>query len=214
MSVRVNLLPRELAAVSRARAVTRLSVLGVALVAVLLGSLTLLQLQQVAEAERERDAAQARVTQAEQRLAALAEYRELKDRYEARKQLLAAAMADEISWARILNDLSLAFPSDSSLTTLTASADASTPAAGEIDPGSRVGRIVANGYSLDRYAPGVESVLIDFDGARGFFNSYLQTAAATRIGDNQVTNFSGTIDLDDDAYTRRYAEGLPPEVTP
>lgn len=214
MSVRVNLLPKEIEAAGRARTVTRMSALGVLALAVVLGGLSVVQAGDRAQAERDRDDARARVEQAEARVAALAEYRELNNRYLARRELLASAMADEISWARILNDLSLAFPADASLVTLTAQAEApEPPRPGEIDPGFRVGQIVASGYSLERYAPGVESVLLDFEGAQGFFNSYLQTAAATKLGDAEVTNFNGTIDLDDNAYTGRYAEGLPPEVT-
>lgn len=213
MSARVNLLPREIAADTRVRTVARMSTLGVVVVVAVLGGLYLLQLQQVADAEREREDAQQRITQAEQRLAALDEFRVLKERYDARQALLAHAMADEISWARILNDLSLAFPSDASLVTLDAEAQQpDEPADGEVVFGDRVGQISASGYSLERYAPGVESVLMDFDGARGFFNSYLQTATATELGGNEVTNFNGTVDLDADAYTQRYVDGLPPEV--
>lgn len=214
MSVRVNLLPKEIEAAGRARHVGRLSVLGVVAVVLVLGGVSFVQMGDRAQAEQDRDAAQTRVAQAEARVAALAEYRELQNRYLARRELLSTAMAEEVSWARILNDLSLAFPADASLVTLNAQAESpEPPSAGEIDPGARVGRIVASGYSLERYAPGVESVLLDFEGAQGFFNSYLQTAAANTIGEADVTNFSGTIDLDDNAYTGRYAEGLPPEVT-
>lgn len=214
MSVRVNLLPREAKAVSRGRTVTRLSVLGVLVVVAALSGLYALQWQATAQAEAERDDARGRVAQAQRELTELAEFRELRDRYEAREELLAAAMAGEVAWARILNDLSLAFPSDASLVSLAGSAeDPGEPAEGEIFPGARVGQITATGYSLERYAPGVQSVLIDFEGARGFFNTYLQTATANERGSAEVTDFNGTIDLDEDAYTGRYVDGLPPEVT-
>lgn len=213
MSVRVNLLPRELDAVVRARRIARLSALGVVLVAAVLGGLYAMQVAAVNEAERERAEVETRIAQARQELAALGEFRELKDRHDARSELLSVAMAEEISWARILNDLSLAFPSDASLLTLTGAAEEPVELAeGEVDTGPRIGRITTTGYSLEEYAPGVESLLLDFDTARGFFNSYLQTATTAEIGESEVTNFNGTIDLDEDAYTGRYANGLPPEV--
>ncbi len=212
MSVRVNLLPRELEEVVQARRVNRISGLGFALVVVVLSAVSVLQWQQVQQAEEDRDFAQDRVHAAQRELAALEEYRELRDHHAARQELLASAMEREISWARILNDLSLSFPSDASLLSMTADAQEEEAGEGEIDPGSRVGQINTTGYSLERLAPGIEAVLVDFDGARGFFNSYLQTAASSEISDTEVTNFNGTIDLDEEAYTHRYADGLPPEV--
>ena len=213
MSVKVNLLPRELEEIERGKRVTRLTIVGVLAFVVLLGGAYAYQYSEVRAAEADRDEASAEVAQLQTELESLAEFRELKDRYDARKDLLSTAMAPEISWARILNDFSLAFPSDASMLTLTAQAEEpEEPEPGEVDPGFRIGQVVTTGYSIERFAPGVETVLVDFEGATGFFNSYLQTAASADIGDTEVTNFNGTIDLNEDAYTNRYEDGLPPEV--
>lgn len=213
MSVKVNLLPRELEEIERGKRVTRLTIVGVLAFVAVLGGVYAFQYSEVRAAEDERDRAAAEVAQLEAELESLAEFRELKDRYDARRELLSVAMAPEISWARILNDFSLAFPSDASMLTLTGQAEEpEEPGPGELDPGARIGQVVTTGYSIERLAPGVETVLVDFDGATGFFNTYLQTAAAADIGETEVTNFNGTIDLDEDAYTHRYDDGLPPEV--
>lgn len=213
MSARVNLLPRELEQRSRARRSLRMSVFVVLVALAIMGGLYAYQAGEVRQAEEERDRAADEVARLEAELASLEEFRVLLDRHTARSELLASAMEREISWARVLNDLALAFPGDASLLTLAADAeDPDEPAPGEIATGDRVGQITASGYSVEEYAPGVQTVLIDFEGARGFFNTYLQTAGVTEIGGTEVTNFNGTIDLDDDVYTERYADGLPPEA--
>ncbi|QBI21523.1 hypothetical protein ER308_19410 [Egibacter rhizosphaerae] len=213
-SVRVNLLPKDLFEQARARRVARGSYVGLAVFVLALAGVYGHGWNQVRLAEEEREAAQAEVSQLQAELAELEEYRELAERLDARNQTLATAMSDEISWARILNDLALTFPSDSSLLSLdTMANDVEEPEEGEIDPGHSVGEMTVTGYSIEEYAPGVESVLIDFESARGFFNSYLQTATADERADSEITTFSGTIDLDDDARTGRYTDGLPAEVT-
>lgn len=213
MSARVNLLPPEIAERAAARRIRTYSVLGVVVFAVLLGGLYVLKLGAVEQARSERDDAQMRVVQLEQRIAALDEYRVLAERLDNGNALLTAAMADEISWARVLNDLSLAFPNSASLETLTAEmVDAEPPAEGELVDGQPVGSVVFTGYSVERFAPGVESVLVDFEDAQGFFNSYFTNAAKDERGDTEVTSFNSYVRLDDAARTDRYADGLPEEV--
>ncbi len=213
MSARVNLLPRELEQRSRARRSIRLSILVVLLALAIMGGLYAYQANEVRQAEDERDRAAEDVARLEAELAELEEFRELLDRHTTRGELLASAMEREISWARVLNDLALAFPGDASLLSLAVNVEEPTePVPGEIAAGVRVGQISTSGYSVDELAPGVQTVLIDFEGARGFFNTYLSTAGVADIGETEVTNFDGTIDLDDDVYTERYADGLPPEA--
>lgn len=214
MSARVNLLPPELATKRRARMITRLTFVGVAAWLAVLGSLFVTKTAQVEDARVERDAAQAQVQVLENEVAALDEYRVIAARLDARNALLASSMSDEVSWARILNDLSLAFPADASLTSLTAALTPPVEAlAGEITPQAAVGDLAFNGYSVEELAPGVEGVLIDFEKARGFVNTYLTTASQQEKADTEVTDFNGMVRLDETARTGRYAEGLPTEVS-
>ena len=48
------------------------------------------------------------------------------------------------------------------------------------------------GYSIERYAPGVEGVLLQFDQVNGLTTTYLNTAAGSEIGDVDVTTFDAT----------------------
>lgn len=176
-----------------------------------------LRLSEVARAEQARDEARTEVAALETEVARLDEYAKLAERLENRSTLLASAMEKEIAFSHVLNDLSLAFPANASLHTLTiTAAEAADLAAqtGEIDFGRSVASAEFSGYSVERYAPGVETVLLDVDRIPAFFNPFLTTAAAEEIGEAEVTNFTGSVLLNSDAYTGRYAEGVPPEDTP
>lgn len=210
MSARVNLLPPELAVRQRTRRTARLTIVGVAAWLAVLGGLFVLKDGQVQEATVERDSAAAQVQVVQTRVAALDEFRLLAAQLDARNDLLAAAMDAEVSWARVLNDLSLAFPGDASMTTLTAGL---TPLV-EVEPGAIVvdtalGDLAFDGYSVENLAPGVEGVLIEVENARGFINTFLNTAARTDRGETTVTDFNGVVQLNDDARTGRYDDGLP-----
>lgn len=216
MSARVNLLPREIAERARVRRSASWTIAGVAAFAAVLGLLYLAKLGQINEAEDERDQAQAEVTQLQAELATLQEFAELDREVKARNQLLAAAMATEISWARTLNDLALTFPASSSLTELDASmvgvAGVEGASVDENVSAAAIASLRFAGYSVERYAPGVERVLLKFSDVGMFFNSYLAQAATELRGDTLVTGFNGSLELSEDARTNRYAEGLPPEV--
>lgn len=219
MSVRVNLLPREAVERVRARRVAQYTAGALVVFVGLLGAGYVLRLGALSDAEQTRDAAQTQVTALEGDLAELSEYRQLADELENRNTLLASAMEPEIAFSRVLNDLSLAFPANASLLTLTVTAadveGGAAPAADSaIDFGEAIAHAEFSGYSVERFAPGVETVLLDFDRTRAFFNSFLTTAAQAEIGDTEVTNFNGSVTLDEEARTGRYAEGLPPEATP
>jgi hypothetical protein len=123
--------------------------------------------------------------------------------------LLTTAMGDEIAVARVLNDVSLSLPGTSSLTALTLSRDDAVPAAGEVDLGDTVANLLLSGYSIERYAPGVEGVLLQFDQVSGLDLTYLNTAALAEIATVGVTSFDANGLLNDAIYTNRYAEGLP-----
>lgn len=214
MSASVNLLPPEIEQQRVARRVSRLTVVAVAAWLAMLGSLYVVKDGQVDDARARRDGAQARVAVVEQEVAALDEYAKLAAKIDARNTILASAMADEVSWARILNDLSLAFPADASMTTLTAAlTEPAEPVPGAVKLAEAVGDVAFTGYSVERFAPGVEGLLLDFENATGFVDTYLTTAAVSEKGTTEVTDFNGKVRLDDNARTGRYDDGLPMEVT-
>lgn len=217
MSVRVNLLPREYeerAATRRAAGVAALLVL---LLVAILAILQFLKLADIDRAVEERDAAQAEVNRLQAEVARLQEYASIAARLEAGNQILINLMEGEVSWARVLNDLALSFPSTASLTDLQAALleeQAAQLSAGDVfedNEAEDIGFLTFTGYSIERFAPGVEAVLIRLGDIQSFFQSYLAQAAVEEIGDVNVTGFTGEVRLDATARTGRYAEGLPPE---
>lgn len=215
MNARVNLLPRELEEQARTRRSTGWTIGAVALWAALLGVLYIAKLADVNEAREERDRTQQQVQTAQAELDSLQRYAELDAQVNERNRLLAAAMATEISWARVLNDLALTFPASSSMLSFVGTAagagEAGVDGTGPVNSESVAGATF-NGYSVERYAPGVERVLVKFGEVDTFFNAYLTEAAEEERGRTEVTAFNGTFQLNDEAYTGRYAQGLPPEV--
>lgn len=216
MSARVNLLPREIEQRARARRTASFTVAGVAVFAALLGLIYITKLNALDDARDERTAAEAVVAERRAELAELEKFARLDAEVNARNQLLSAAMATEISWARVLNDLALTFPASSSLLTLDASAEgavASGLAGAAPDPNSKsIADVTFTGYSVERYAPGVERVLLKLSDVGMFFNSYLSQAADEKRGDTRVITFNGTLQLNEEARTDRYINGLPPEA--
>lgn len=216
MSARVNLLPREIEERARTRRTASWTVGAVAVFAALLGLLYLAKLGAVNGARNERDEAQARVTERQAELASLEEFAELDRQVTARNQLLSAAMATQISFARVFNDLALTFPGSSSLLTLNAvteTADETGDTGQTVDPNSEsIASVTFEGYSVEQYAPGVERVLLKFADVGMFFNSYLSTAEEVLRNRTEVTRFTGEFQLTEEVRTGRYADGLPPEV--
>ena len=217
MSARVNLLPREIEQRARARRTASWTIAGVAVFAALLGLIYVVKLGAVDDARDERDAVAEVVAERRATLATLEKYAKLDRDVAARNNLLSAAMATEISWARVLNDLALTFPPSSSLLTLDAAAEGAAEAGLTDDaapnPNSKsIAAVTFDGYSVEGVAPGVERVLLKFGDVRMFFNPYLSTAGEAERGQTLVTTFTGTLQLNEDARTGRYVEGLPAEV--
>lgn len=210
MSVRVNLLPREIEERRAARRTTGISVFAVILFVALLGVLYVLKLNEIRDAEEEREVVRSEVAQLEAQIAELEQFRRLAEELEARNALLADAMGAEVSFARVLNDLSLAFPTSSSLRTLTATLQDPVPPPGAEQPS--VMSVAFNGYSVERYAPGVEVVIVEFDRVPIFFSTYVTNAQEEELHDSDVTGFTGSVQLNEEARTRRYADGLPEGV--
>ncbi|CAN5340966.1 hypothetical protein BH23ACT9_BH23ACT9_19290 [soil metagenome] len=209
MSVRVNLLPSDIKEAETARR----AVFGLALLVLLfIGLLALVYLTKQGAVDRaiiDRDDAQAEVNQLQAQVQALAAFQALADELAAGNNLLLTAMGDEIAVARVLNDVSLSLPSTSSLTALTLTRDQLAATGGEIDLGASVANLLVAGYSIERFAPGVEGVLLQFDQINGLVLTFLNTAAVADIAGVGVTSFDANGLLTDEVFTGRYLEGLP-----
>lgn len=211
MSVNINLLPEEERLRARERRRAGITTVVVLLFAVALGGIYFLKDGAVDNARERRDAAQQQVAELRAEVASLQQFADLAAQLQTGNDLLAFAMGGEVSVARLLNDLALSFPSSASLTNFTMEllGEQDAAQAGEIDPGAAVAAMTYTGYSVERFAPGVEVVLLDLSRIPGLTSTFLQTAADTDIGDVGVTNFDGRARLDERVRTGRYADGLP-----
>ena len=215
MSVRVNLLPREFEERSRQRRMIGVGILVVLAWVALLAFLLLGKLAAVDNAKDERDAAQAVVNQLQAEVNALSAFQDLAAQLAAGNELLASAMANEVSWAQLLNDVALTIPTTASLTDLQANLLDLPP--GEVGgpdvfvetENGDVGVLTVGGYSIESFAPGVEAVLLRFGQVDNFFQQYLSVATADAIGDVGVTTFSADVRLGESARSQRYVDGLP-----
>lgn len=210
MSVRVNLLPREFEERDRQRRMIALAALGVVVFAALLLVLFLARQGAVEDAIAERDAAQAAVNQAQAEVNALAGFQALLDDLQSGDLLVATALDEEMAVARVLNDVALTLPTTSSLTALTLDRnDVVEGQPGEVELGGEVATLLLSGYSIERYAPGVEGVLLQFREVTGLTISYLNAASLADISDVGVTSFDASGFLDEEILTARYIDGLP-----
>lgn len=213
-TVQVDLLPKEVAKRERSRRSGTGTVVAVVLFVLLLGALYVLKLGEVSSAKEERETVRSEIARLQARVDELKEYRTLAAELDARNTLLAAAMGTEVSYARAFNDLSLSFPASSSLTTLQATrADPEESTPGAL-PGESVITMEYEGYSVERFSPGVESVLIGFDKVPAFFNTYLVNARDDEISDTPVTIFNGSLQMSAGVLTHRYVNGLPEGEAP
>lgn len=217
---RVDLLPPE---ITRNHRLRRIAAGSVALLVAYLGALGMLywlKLGDVDDALAQRDDAQAEVAVLQAEVESLAEYQRLVDSIDTHETLLTTAMGDEVSWARVFGELALSFSRDASLVDVQAvttgpdaeaQATADPEAVAESPPGAPVGQVTFSGYTVERVAPGVREVLVNFAEAEGFIGSYLVTSVAEGRGDDEVTAFEARVDLNDEVYTHRYDDGLPQE---
>ena len=201
MSVRVNLLPREVqqrSDATRSRilmAVAALVVLGV------LAAVTFVQRGRISDAEDRLAAVEATNQQLQADVVALQPFADLESRADEAVTTVGAALGNEGSMATILQDLSAVMPPTAEFSSLavTLSQEPLSPARG----GDRLvyGQLVATGQVLDGLAPGVERLIIDVDRVAAFDNAYVTTSTVDEEG---IVEFTLEVELGPEALTGRY----------
>lgn len=208
MSVKVNLLPDEIGARSKASGQRGVLVAAfVALLALVAGGWWFNE-GRVTTAETELAAAETAVVELRAEIAELQPFSELEQRSVAARTLLATALGGEASAAGIMQDLSSVFPPNAQLEELTVTLTGETvPLAG----GERVvyGQVAGVGRLLLGIAPGAERLLIDLDRAAAFDNPFVTMA----VDEDGVGDFVFDFQLGPEVLTNRYAS-LVGEVTP
>lgn len=201
MSVKVNLLPGEVQQRGQANRQRGIAAAIVGLVVVLLGVLTFLQRGAISDAEARLASVDSQNAALQAEIAALQPFADLEQRALAAAGTVEAALGDEVSFASVLQDLSLVFPPSAELTNLqvTVADGLATPSPG----GGRLiaGRVTAQGQVVSGLSPGVERLLIDFSRAASFDNTYITNST---IDENGVATFSLETELGPEVATNRY----------
>ena len=197
----VNLLPPEILEGHRSRQVAALVGAGAALVIVLIFLFYVLQTQKLGEQNDKVATQQVANNNVQAQIGALQQYATLQAAAQAQQLLLQEAYADEVSFSRLLMDVSRVIPSDMALDSLTLQLTA--PAAGTATtttgPTVFVGTLSASGTAAS--VQSIANWLTRLEQVEGWVNPWTSNAS---LSDNGLSyTFSSTVDLTDGVVTGR-----------
>ena len=197
MTAKVNLLPqtsRADADKTRQRGIAGGLVL---LVVVALGVAWFFQQGVLRDAEDELADARAELSAAQAEVAALAEFEDLERLIADTDSLLTATMDGEVTLAGLLQDVALVTPVEGAFTSMNVTFEAE---------GGNIGTFTGNAEVESSHAPGVERFLLQLERPAGFRNAF---PGGSTIDEDDIANFSVTVQLGPEYLTGRYSGGLP-----
>ena len=198
----INLIPQEGKRASAARNQMVLWIgLGV-LYLLLLGAVTVWRSGAVNDAQDELDAQLQTNVQLQAEVAALSSAENVRNDFEAGRDLLAAALVNDVSWGRLVNDLGRLIPDRVWVSDYTG---VSTP-----DPSApSVGNLSFNGTAFA--PPDVAAWLrvLDSDRFPGVLGTWASNITASEISGVDVVSFASTTSLTPDALSGRLAARIP-----
>ena len=199
---RVNLLPPEIA---QKRAFRRIQVgMGAAVVASLavVGGLYVSAAHGVTAAQSDIEAARSQQAVLNQQIHTYAGVTAVYSAAEQARAQLSTAMGDEIRYSQLLNDLSLAIPSNIWLSSLSFTQVA--PGAAPADPNAPAPLGTASFQGVGFSHDDVASWLDALGKLKTYTNPYFTNSLETTIGVRPAVNFSSTVELTPAAQSHRY----------
>jgi len=190
---RISVLPTEVAEV---RAQRRQVVLGLAAVAVLAALLLLLWLGRMSSVNSTKDRArraEAQTASLQRQVAALQSVTSLDTQLAQRRQLVTAALADDIAWTRLLQEIATVIPNDVWLTTFTGakSGAATTGGGGAAATPGAIGTINVTAMGFDHTS--AARWLLRVADLRSLTGLWLPSSA--RAGGTGLDTFTSTADV-------------------
>jgi Tfp pilus assembly protein PilN len=216
MMRRIELLPASYQAQRRQRRnVSFVIAGGVALLALLLGYWLVLGMQ-IASSEDELAAVTSRNAELQTEIDSLQRFADLETEVNTKQAALATVMTGDVDWPAVLTEVGMVVPGEIWLTNLTGSAgqtEGATAVGTETAPvrtsdEQPFGRIQFQGDSLTM--PGVAKWLLRLGTAKEFHALWLNDASEEEVGSNQVIGFDSTLELNGNAASGRFQEGLTP----
>jgi Tfp pilus assembly protein PilN len=207
---RVNLLPPEIEQDRRAKRVRTGLGVGVLAAVGVVGALTLSAGHQVASAQDDVDAQQARTAQLNAETKQYAEVPVVYAAVDAAQAQLTQAMGSEIRWSYFLNDLSLATPNKVWLTSMTVTPADPTAVAGASAPGTTpdylqpgIGTVtfLGKGYRHNDVA----AWLLALAHEKGLTQPYFTSSKVDPVGDQDAVTFTSQATITKDALSGRYS---------
>lgn len=206
MSVRVNLLPQETSA-KQAAARQRNGLIGAGAVVILaLGATSVWQSGRVSDAEDRLAEEQAVLVALQADQQQLSEFADLESRIGESDTLIAEALATEVSFAGVMQDVASVMPSDAQLESLTVTVNTAAPVPG-VETTS-YGTMVAVGRSLNNHAPGLERLLLELDKVVAFHDLFF-TSSVLEEPTEPYPTFTIESQLGPEVLTGRYFDGVP-----
>lgn len=214
---RVDLLPERYVARRRERRNLFVLTLATLVVVLLLLGYWFLLGAQIASAENDLAAIQARNSQLQAQIDELQHFNDLEQAIIAKRTALQTVMAGDIRWPGLLTELAMVVPGEVWLSSLQASAGATEGASTVGTESSPVdiaqletfGRMSFQGNSLTM--PGVARWLIRLGQSESFAALWLNSATRSEPapGSPSVTTFDSTLELSEKALSRRFQERTP-----
>ncbi len=202
----VNLLPPEILEGHRSRQIAALVAAGCAVVLALIFMFFLLQSHRLSNVNSDVQTQELANANVQTQINALQDYATLQTAAQEQQQLLTEAYAGEVSFSRLLMDVSRVIPSDMALDSL--AIQLSAPVAGSTTTGTTtvfVGSINASGTAAN--VQSIATWLTRAEQVEGWANPWASNAALQES--TQHYTFSSTIDLTDKVLTPRGKGAVP-----
>ncbi len=126
IKIRINLLPGEIKNKQKVEKLLLIAILGVVIVAGLLGGLYAYNAWKIKEAETRVASLQSHVAKLNESIQSLRIYEQKLNDVQAKKQILEKAISNRIVWSKVLEELMVVTPNDVSLTSLSGNSDGIT----------------------------------------------------------------------------------------
>jgi Tfp pilus assembly protein PilN len=174
----------------------------------LLGAQVNSERDKLAEAQRTNEALDAEIQ-------ALEEFARLETEVSTKRQALVTVMTGDVDWPAVMTEVAMVIPGEVWLTTMSGSAgttEGAAPVGTESAPirvsdEAPFGRISFQGKSLTM--PGVAKWLVSLRNVKEFAAIWLNTATVAEVtGQVEIVDFDSTLELSDEAASRRYLDGL------
>jgi Tfp pilus assembly protein PilN len=195
----VNLLPPEIRQRQRTRQVTFAVLAGGAIALLLIVFVYLLQARSLGSVNDQIDAQQRVNDGLNAQISDLQRFKNLQTQAAAKKDLLSAVFANDLSFSGALLDVSRVIPADAFLTSLSITVSPPVAPTPGVTPTGIIGSIAFTGQGLD--ADTVATLLTRLDGVKGWVNPFV--TSVTKAGTSPVVTFTGTVDLTTDALSPR-----------